>query len=100
MYITEWEYVRALEQAHARLSEGHFFIDMTAKAIMMVGLWWPTLFQDAIEFVKRCDECQQVKVPICRDNMPLRPMMGARAFAKWIIDFVGPTNPFAMKTHA
>ena len=23
-----------------------------------------------------------------RDDMPLRPMMGARAFAKWGIDFV------------
>ena len=32
--------------------------------------------------------------------MPLRPMMGARAFAKWGIDFVGPIQPPAHKTHA
>ena len=25
--------------------------------------------------------------------MSLRPMMGARAFAKWGIDFIGPINP-------
>ncbi len=30
----------------------------------------------------------------------VRPMMGARAFAKWGIDFVGPIHPAAMKTHA
>ena len=35
-----------------------------------------------------------------RDDMPLRPMMGARAFAKWGIDFVGPIDPPAMRTHA
>ena len=50
---------------------------MTAKAIMMAGLWWPTMFKDIEEFVRRCDECQRVKVPIHKDNMPLRPMMGA-----------------------
>ncbi|MCO5578912.1 hypothetical protein L7F22_032761 [Adiantum nelumboides] len=32
--------------------------------------------------------------------MPLRPVMGARAFAKWRIDFVGPIAPLAYKTHA
>ena len=89
-----------LEQAHAGLSGGHFSADTTAKAIMMAGLWWPTLFSDAVEFVKRCDECQRIKVPVRRDNMPLRPMMGARAFSKWGIDFVGPINPPAHRTKA
>ena len=28
-----------------------------------------------------------------KDDMPLRPMMEARAFAKWGIDFVGPIDP-------
>ena len=58
------------------------------------------LFKDVEEFVKRCDACQRVKVPIRKDHMPLRPMMGARAFAKWGIDFIGPTNPPAYCTKA
>ena len=66
----------------------------------MSGSWWPTLFNDAKEYVKRCEDCQRAKPPITRDNMPLRPMMGARAFAKWGIDFVGPIQPPAHKTHA
>ena len=35
-----------------------------------------------------------------RDDVSLRPMMGARAFAKWGIDFAGPIDPPAMHTHA
>lgn len=88
--ITETKYIRVLEQAHASLSRGHLFVDTMAKAIMTAGLWCTTLFQDADEYVKQCDDCQRTKVPIRKDNMPLRPMMGARAFAKWGIDFVGP----------
>ena len=38
--------------------------------------------------------------PLRRDNMPLRPLMGARAFAKWGIDFVGPNNQPAWRTQA
>ena len=32
--------------------------------------------------------------------MPLYPLMGARAFAKWGIDFVGPIDPPAYRTQA
>ena len=32
--------------------------------------------------------------------MPLQPMMGSRAFAKWGIDFVGLIDPPAHRTHA
>ncbi|MCO5547575.1 hypothetical protein L7F22_001026 [Adiantum nelumboides] len=40
------------------------------------------------------------QMPTRVDSMPLRPMMGARAFAKWDIDFVGPRQPPAYKTQA
>ena len=56
--------------------------------------------KDATEFVKRCNEFQRYKAPIRRDEMPLRPMMGAHAFAKWGIDFVRPIDPPAARTHA
>lgn len=76
------------------LTGGHFSAHVMAKAIMRAG--WPTLFQDAAMFLKGYDVCLHTKVPIRRDEMPLRPMMGARAFAKWGIDFVGPIHLAAM----
>ena len=89
-----------LTHAHAGVGGGHFSGETTAKLIKWSGLWWPTLHMDAEEYVKRCDECQRAKPPITRDDMPLRPMLSTRAFAKWGIDFVGPIKPPARHTHA
>ncbi|MCO5574366.1 hypothetical protein L7F22_028149 [Adiantum nelumboides] len=100
MCATEEEYTPILQQAHSRQVGGHFSAEKMAKSILYAGIWWPTLFMDAEEFVKRCDDCQRTKTPRGRDDMPLRLMMGARAFAKWGIDFVGPIAPPAYKSHA
>ncbi|MCO5603819.1 hypothetical protein L7F22_057972 [Adiantum nelumboides] len=100
MCTTEEEYIPILEQAHSRQAGGHFSADKTAKAILVASIWWPTLFMDAEEFVKRCDDCQRTKTPRGQDDMPLRPMMGTRAFAKWGIDFVGLIAPLAYRMHA
>ncbi|MCO5608495.1 hypothetical protein L7F22_062706 [Adiantum nelumboides] len=100
MCATEGEYVLILEQAHSRQAEGHFSVDKIVKAILLAGIWWPTLFMDAEVYVKQCDDCQRTKTPRGRDDMPLRPLMGKRAFAKWGIDCVGPIAPPAYRTHA
>ena len=93
--VTEAKYLEVLFHAHSCLPGGHFSAKVTAKAIMQAGLWWPTLFRYVNEYVWRCDECQRYKASIRREEMPLRPMMGERAFAKWGIDFVGPIDPQA-----
>ena len=101
MCAIEAEYIPLLEQAHKGVAGGHFSAAVrTMIIIQTAGIWWPTLSNDAEEFVKRCDECQRTKTPIKKDKMPLRPMMGTRAFAKWKIDFVGPINPPAYRSHA
>ena len=87
-----------LGQAHSGIAGGHFFANTTAKAILLLELWWPKLFQDANAYVQACDACQYFKKPIKSDNMPLHPLMGARAFAKWGVDFIGPINPPAYRT--
>ena len=100
IYVTKSEYLSVFTHAHSYVFGGNFFIDVTAKTELRVGLWWPTLHKDADEFIKRWDECQRYKAPIRRDKMPLRPMMGACKFAKWGIDFVGPIDPPAAYTNA
>lgn len=82
LVVTEAENLTVVKQAHEGISGGHFLADTTTKAIMMARVWWLTVFMDAAKCVSSCDQCQRTKVPIRKENMPLRPMMGARAFAK------------------
>ena len=96
---TENEYLAILQEAHSGQAGGHFLAEQIAKAIMYVGISWPILFMDAGMYVQRCDECQRTKNSMKKDEMPMRPMMGARAFAKWGIDFVGPIAPPTYRTH-
>lgn len=55
---------------------------------------------DALKYVKRYEQCQHTKPLVAMDEMPLRPIMATRAFARWGIDFVGPIKPPARHTHA
>ena len=41
-----------------------------------------------------------MKPLVAREEMPLRPIMEIRAFAKWGTDFVGPIKPFSRHTHS
>ena len=100
MCVCETDYFSILTHAHAGTGGGHFSGDTTARLILWSGLWWPTLFGDAEEYVKQCDQCQRTKPPILSDKMPLRPIMATRAFAKWGIDFVGPIKPPTKHLHA
>ena len=91
--VPENKYIEVLSHAHAGAGSGHFGAKTTSQMILYSGLWWPTLFMDCQEFVKRCDMCQRNRVPNMYDEMPLRPIVSTRAFAKWGIDFVGPLPP-------
>ena len=50
--VCENEYIPILQHAHSGIAAGHFLGDTTARNILWYGLWWPTLFHDAKEFVK------------------------------------------------
>ena len=91
--VPKEKYNPVLKHEHAGVAGGYFSADITAKTIMWSRLWWPTLHMDAEIYVAQCEECQRTKPPRAQELMPLRPIMSARAFAKWGIDFVGPIKP-------
>ncbi|XP_070043237.1 uncharacterized protein [Nicotiana tomentosiformis] len=57
-----------------------------AATVLSCGFYWPTLYKDASELVKRCDECQRAK----KSEMPLTTIMEIDIFDVWRIDFMGP----------
>ena len=82
-----------LEGCHLDSCGGHFAGDTTARKAMMAGYWWPTMFSDAHQYVRRCDPCQQTGRPTATSAMPLNPILAQAPFEKWGIDFVGPIAP-------
>ena len=62
---------------------------MTHRAYMQ-GYYWPTMKQDAKNYVKRCDRCQRYatipRVPSEVLNLVTSPW----PFAQWGMDIVGP----------
>ena len=54
----EEEISRVLKEAHEGLAGGHMGPDTTTQKILLTGLWWLTVHNDAKEWVIVCDTCQ------------------------------------------
>ena len=98
--VPKEKYLENLRHAHASMLGGHFSRDTTAKKFFWSRIWWPSMFCNAMGFVKHFDACHQKKPPIARDEMPLCSILASCAFAKWGIDFVGPIKIPAKSPHA
>ncbi|XP_063948038.1 uncharacterized protein LOC135152135 [Daucus carota subsp. sativus] len=68
--------------------------NLSLKALHM-GYYWPTLRQDAIEFVKKCDACQRHAPITHQPSEFLHATLPSWPFMKWGMDIVGkmPTAP-------
>nr|GEX82317.1 reverse transcriptase domain-containing protein [Tanacetum cinerariifolium] len=55
-----------------------------------VGFYWPTIYKDAFELVKRCDSCQCLGKISQKDEMPQNSIQICEIFDVWGIDFMGP----------
>lgn len=71
--VMEEEIPNVLKEAHDGLAGGRMGPDATARKVLLVGLWWPTLHIDAREWVVGCDTCQRAGRPIKSYFMPLFP---------------------------
>jgi hypothetical protein len=79
---------------------GHYVGKEMAQKILCIGIWWPTLHQDAKEFCQTYDVCQRVGKPSRRDEMRLIPQVTLQYFDKWADDFIGSINPPAKRSGA
>ncbi|XP_070002099.1 uncharacterized protein [Nicotiana sylvestris] len=61
-----------------------------ASKVLSCGFYCPTLYKDADELVKRCDECQRAGGISKKDEMPLTTILEVDIFDMWGIDFMGP----------
>lgn len=86
-----------LVACHDSTYGGHFSSELTGKKILCVGYYWPTLFQDVHEYVKRCDACQRNARNDLQMELPLQISLQLVPFEQWGIDFVGELHPHSSR---
>ncbi|CAA7041294.1 unnamed protein product [Microthlaspi erraticum] len=96
--IAEEDVQGVLEHCHGSAYGGHFATFKTATKVLQSGLWWPTLFKDAADYIAKCDPCQRKGGITKRDEMPLNPILEVEIFDVWGIDFMGPFKPLQTGT--
>ena len=81
-----------LAACHDSACGGHFVGVFSGQKILRVGYFWPNLFKNAKEYVKKCDACQRYARNDIRMEMPLHVSLPFVPFEKWRIDYVGEVH--------
>nr|GEY22819.1 reverse transcriptase domain-containing protein [Tanacetum cinerariifolium] len=84
------EAIDILNACHSGPTGGHYEANYTAKKVFDSGFYWPTIYKDAFELVKRCDSCQRQGKISQRDEMPHNSIQVYEIFNVWGINFMGP----------
>ncbi|XP_070055246.1 uncharacterized protein [Nicotiana tomentosiformis] len=73
--VPEEEQMNILDACHSSPYGGHHGGARTTSEVLSCGFYWPTLYKDASELVKRCDECQRAGRISKKDEMPLTTIL-------------------------
>nr|GFA56572.1 reverse transcriptase domain-containing protein [Tanacetum cinerariifolium] len=84
------EAIDILNACHSEPTGGHYGASYTAKKVFDSGFYWPSIYKDAFELVKRCDSCQRQGKVSQKDEMPQNFIQICEIFDEWGIDFMGP----------
>nr|GFB49380.1 reverse transcriptase domain-containing protein [Tanacetum cinerariifolium] len=84
------EAIDILNACHSGPIGGHYGANYTAKKFFDSGFYWPLIYKDAFELVKRCDSCQRQGKVSQKDEMPQNFIQICKIFDMWGIDFMGP----------
>ena len=60
-----------LEACHDSACGRHFSSQLTGQKILRAGYFWPTLFKNSHDYVKKCDACQRYVRNDLRIDMPI-----------------------------
>ncbi|GJS69618.1 reverse transcriptase domain-containing protein [Tanacetum coccineum] len=82
------ETLEILAHCHSGPTGGHHSASVTAKKVYESGFYWPSVFKDANEYVRRCDACQRSGNIPSRNEMPQNNIQ----VSKWVEAQALPTN--------
>ncbi|GAV77506.1 RVT_3 domain-containing protein [Cephalotus follicularis] len=88
--MTPLEANYALREVHEGICGNHTGGRSLSHKLLRHGYYWPTMHQDAIDLVRKCDKCQRNVNIGRRPSQPLTSITAPWPFAQWGMDFVGP----------
>nr|GFA66232.1 reverse transcriptase domain-containing protein [Tanacetum cinerariifolium] len=88
--VASKEAIDILNACHSGPTGGHYKANYPAKKVFDSGFYWPSIYKDAFELVKRCDSCQRQGKVSQKDEMPQNFIQICEIFDVWGIDFMGP----------
>eukprot|EP00253_Pinus_taeda_P007765 PITA_07765 len=88
---------KVLQELHDGRVGGHFGADTTAHKIIHAGYYWPNLFRDAHEYVRKCLNFQTSSGRQRKPAFPLQPINIEQPFEQWGLDIIGEINPPSSK---
>jgi hypothetical protein len=97
-FLTHEEAKLVLNDCHKGACGGHLSELATTQKILRACYFWPTIFKDCIEVVKKCHPCQVFTRKMRSHPTPLHPIIIVGPFTKWGIDFVD-CNPTSAGGH-
>ena len=95
-------FLRCLEQEDASkvvkelydgLARGKFLGDTTTHKILRAGYYWPTLFNDAHAYVRKCETFQRRGRTQAKGVGKLQPVIVSEPFEQWGIYIILEINP-------
>ncbi|GJY52261.1 reverse transcriptase domain-containing protein [Tanacetum coccineum] len=88
--VAESETLEILAHCHLGPTGRHHSANVTAKKVYEAVFYWPGVFKDANEYVRRCDACQRSGNISSRNEMPQNNIQVCEVFDIWGIGFMGP----------
>ncbi|CAL1411705.1 unnamed protein product [Linum trigynum] len=82
-----------LSQCHEGPTGGHHGGNHTARKVLQLGFYWPSLFKDAYTFARQCDHCQRSGTFLPGMRCPNIFLSFVKFFYVWGIDFMVPSPP-------
>ncbi|KAL0434476.1 UNVERIFIED_CONTAM: hypothetical protein Slati_2781900 [Sesamum latifolium] len=84
------EGIHILQEIHSGCGGAHAGTRILAYEALRAGYFWPTMKQDAIRLVSKCERCQKHSSLIAQPAEPLTTMLSPCPFMQWGMDIVGP----------
>ncbi|XP_077217911.1 uncharacterized protein LOC143852416 [Tasmannia lanceolata] len=78
-----------LQETHEGICGEHLGGKALAIKVLLRGLYWPTLKQDTLSLVKKCERCQKFSPTIHQPAVPMAPIISPLPFAVWGMDILG-----------